>query len=73
MGAEARIDFVTDVSFSDAVLACLRMGQNRFQFRFASKIEREPVKPLRNPFRVLLTYKSGLSGPPTLEQNLTNT
>lgn len=30
VGARAKIDFVTDVSFADGLLLCLRMGQNRF-------------------------------------------
>lgn len=30
VGAQAKIDFVSDVSFADGVLLCLRMGQNKF-------------------------------------------
>jgi len=30
VGAQAKIDFVSDVSFADGILLCLRMGQNKF-------------------------------------------
>jgi len=30
LGAQAKIDFVTDVNFGDGLLACLRMGQSQF-------------------------------------------
>jgi hypothetical protein len=30
VGAEAKIDFVSDVSFGGNLMACLRMGQNGF-------------------------------------------
>lgn len=30
VGAQAKIDFVSDVSFADGLLLCLRMGQNQF-------------------------------------------
>jgi len=31
VSAEAKVDFVSDVSFGDGLLACLRMGQNGFK------------------------------------------
>lgn len=30
VGAAAKIDFTTDVNFGDGLLACLRMGQEKF-------------------------------------------
>lgn len=30
LGAQAKIDFVSDVSFAEGLTACLRMGQSQF-------------------------------------------